>query len=324
MLLKQSWVPQPAEGDDAPAPRAFDPASVEYTVRTFKHHADMITCRHTLLFVALLCAQHTYMWLTAATRWAEPASSFTGHCLFCTHWQCFTSACVQELPKRLAKTKALQDVNRLKLALKGKELDLHAVNSRKKAPEEEKEARFHSLLTCVDGCYDGFFYCSCWQRATRPCGSQRLRCCWQRWCNCSSLALRFTAVFARSMLLLHVQILRPCMNVVQAAQAAFDEVKGQLDEAQAAFTELKASFADDPTALTAWMNALFATADMGLTSFTVGGPAWPYCAASSAFSAKDGSEATAGVERMLAAFRKRYALERGAGSTQARCSCSAA
>jgi hypothetical protein len=109
------------------------------------------------------------------------------------------------------------------------------------------------------------------------------------------------------------------MNVnhaVQAAQAAVDEVKALLLEAQAAFTDLKASFAADPTALTVWMNALFATADMGVTTFSIGGPAWPHCAAAATFSAKDGSEATEGVERMLAAFRKRYELERGVGAMQ--------
>jgi hypothetical protein len=56
------------------------------------------------------------------------------------------------LPRRLAKTKALQDVNRLKIALKGKEVAQHAVNSRKKAPEEEKEARCLQLYvwtTCT-------------------------------------------------------------------------------------------------------------------------------------------------------------------------------
>ena len=45
------------------------------------------------------------------------------------------------LPGRLAKTKALQDVNRLKIALKGKELDLSAIQAKKKAPEEAKEVR---------------------------------------------------------------------------------------------------------------------------------------------------------------------------------------
>lgn len=104
---------------------------------------------------------------------------------------------------------------------------------------------------------------------------------------------------------------------LQAAQNAVDEVREQLTTAQATFDELRASFMEDATALTGWMNALFAIADMGITTFTVGGETWPLCAAATAFSEKDGSEATDGVEKMLSAFQKRYARERGAGTTQA-------
>lgn len=103
---------------------------------------------------------------------------------------------------------------------------------------------------------------------------------------------------------------------LQACQTAYDDAKAQLDEAQTAFNELKATFAEDPTALTSWMNALFDIADAGVTTFTVGGPAWPYTAPEAANGRKDGGEAVEGVERMLAAFQKRYAAERGAGTTQ--------
>lgn len=109
-------------------------------------------------------------------------------------------------------------------------------------------------------------------------------------------------------------------KVLQAAQNAVDEVREQLSTAQTAFDELKASFAEDSTALTGWMNALFAIADMGITTFTVGSAGWPFCAAATAFSEKDGSEATEGIEKMLSVFQKRYARERGAGTTQVRSS----
>jgi hypothetical protein len=43
-LLKQNWVPQPAEGEgEAAPPKAFDPASVEYTVRNCQsYHASTL------------------------------------------------------------------------------------------------------------------------------------------------------------------------------------------------------------------------------------------------------------------------------------------
>ena len=67
-LLQQNWVPQPAEdGSEAAAPpHAFDPASVEYTVRhyTFKpvvHHAAqaatrVLCARIVALFPKTVCA----------------------------------------------------------------------------------------------------------------------------------------------------------------------------------------------------------------------------------------------------------------------------
>lgn len=43
-LLKQSWMPQPAEdAEDAPTPAAFDPTSVEYTVRALIYCATLVS-----------------------------------------------------------------------------------------------------------------------------------------------------------------------------------------------------------------------------------------------------------------------------------------
>jgi hypothetical protein len=50
-----------------------------------------------------------------------------------------TCLLVQVFPERLAKTKALQQFNRLKLELKDKEQALAAIKSQKKPNEEEKE-----------------------------------------------------------------------------------------------------------------------------------------------------------------------------------------
>ena len=104
----------------------------------------------------------------------------------------------------------------------------------------------------------------------------------------------------------------------QACQTAVAEATEKLQEAQAALQEVQASFQEDPLALTPWMNALFATADLGLTTMAVGPGAWPATAAAAVFTARDGAEATEGTERMLAAFQKRYALERGPGNTNVR------
>jgi hypothetical protein len=98
---------------------------------------------------------------------------------------------------------------------------------------------------------------------------------------------------------------------MQAREAAVAEASEKLQEAQTAFAELQASFFDDPLALTPWMNTLFDTADMGLTTLVVGPGTWPASDAASLFSKKDGAEATEGTEKMLAVFRKRYVLERG-------------
>jgi hypothetical protein len=46
---------------------------------------------------------------------------------------------LQVLPERLAKTKVLQQFNRLKLELKDKEEALAAIKSQRKPNEEEKE-----------------------------------------------------------------------------------------------------------------------------------------------------------------------------------------
>ena len=103
---------------------------------------------------------------------------------------------------------------------------------------------------------------------------------------------------------------------MQALAAEVDEVKAKFDESSVAFTELKASFNEDPTSLVPWMNTLFTQVDMGITTFTVSGSGWPHCDLASAFSARDGAEITEASEKLLAAFKKRCDLERGAGSVQ--------
>jgi hypothetical protein len=105
---------------------------------------------------------------------------------------------------------------------------------------------------------------------------------------------------------------------MQAMQTAIDEVKAKYEEAVTAFTELKASFAEDATSLVPWMSALFTMADMGVTTFTVAHDFWPHCDLTKAFSTADGVELTGGIEKMLAAFKKRYELERGKDSIQVR------
>eukprot|EP00892_Ulva_mutabilis_P009012 jgi/Ulvmu1/6483/UM003_0114.1 len=141
------------------------------------------------------------------------------------------------LPKRLAKSKALQDVNRLKLGLKDVQEELSAIHG-KKGMDEEREA----------------------------------------------------------------------------LQAKIDEATSALEEAQTAFSDLKASFQDDPQALTPWMNTLFDTADLGVTTFSACGSFWPRADLTTVFSASHGAERTTGAERVLATFRKRYILERGAAA----------
>lgn len=109
-----------------------------------------------------------------------------------------------------------------------------------------------------------------------------------------------------------------CKAHLQACQTAVAEATEKLQEAQTALQEVQASFQEDALALTPWMNALFATADLGLTTLAVGPGTWPSTPAASVFTAKDGAEATEGAEKMLAAFQKRFALERGPGKTNVR------
>lgn len=101
---------------------------------------------------------------------------------------------------------------------------------------------------------------------------------------------------------------------MQALQAKIDEITASLEEAQGAFTDIKASFQDDPLALTPWMNALFDTADLGVTTFSAAGRFWPRAPLSAVLSTTHGAEASAAAEKVLGAFRKRYAAERGAAA----------
>lgn len=101
---------------------------------------------------------------------------------------------------------------------------------------------------------------------------------------------------------------------LQGLQAKIDELTAAMEEAQTAFTELKASFQDDPQALTPWMNALFHTADLGVTTFSACGSFWPRADLRAVFSRSHGAEHTSGPAKLLAAFRKRFILERGAAA----------
>lgn len=101
---------------------------------------------------------------------------------------------------------------------------------------------------------------------------------------------------------------------MQALQAKIDEHNSALEDAQTAFTELKASFQDDPHALTAWMNSLFDTADLGVTTFVASGSFWPRAPLPTVFSTTHGAEHTASLEKLLASFRRRFVAERGAAA----------
>lgn len=102
--------------------------------------------------------------------------------------------------------------------------------------------------------------------------------------------------------------------MLQALQAKIEEANSALEEAQSALFDLKASFQDDPQALTPWMNTLFDTADLGVTTFSACGSFWPRADLTAVFSRSHGAEHTAGGEKVLAAFRKRFMLERGAAA----------
>jgi hypothetical protein len=99
-LLQESWKPDPPEEAEGTIP-SFDPASPEYGV---------IIC----LFLRLDYAGILQVRLSSSV------------------------VSMQVLPKRLAKSKVLQDVNRLKLGLKDKEGALNAIQN-KKGMDEEKE-----------------------------------------------------------------------------------------------------------------------------------------------------------------------------------------
>lgn len=102
-----------------------------------------------------------------------------------------------------------------------------------------------------------------------------------------------------------------------------EEMMGELAMAKEQFTlaesnlsELKTSFLTDALCLVPWMNTLFALADAGMTSFDVSGPTFPHCPLHKLFGEADSLDMYAGVERMLATFKRRYEFERGADKIQ--------
>eukprot|EP00873_Tetraselmis_striata_P008526 jgi/Tetstr1/428790/TSEL_018777.t1 len=94
------------------------------------------------------------------------------------------------------------------------------------------------------------------------------------------------------------------------------EVQEQFAEAEAALGEVKGSYVGDTLSLVPWMNTLFALADAGLTSFDVSGPSFPHCPLAQLFGESNSLDMFAGVEKMLATFKRRYELERGPDKIQ--------
>lgn len=80
---------------------------------------------------------------------------------------------LQVLPDRLAKSKALRDVNRLKIELKGKTTELAEISGKKGASDEEKEVRLARRSVCSTQVRQNLPQIGQWQRTT-------LRCCRRR------------------------------------------------------------------------------------------------------------------------------------------------
>lgn len=90
----------------------------------------------------------------------------------------------------------------------------------------------------------------------------------------------------------------------------------QFADAEAGLGEVKGSYVADTLSLVPWMNTLFALADAGLTSFDVSGPSFPHCPLAQLFGESNSLDMFAGVEKMLATFKRRYELERGPDKIQ--------
>mmetsp|Transcript_36018 Transcript_36018/g.101993 ORF Transcript_36018/g.101993 Transcript_36018/m.101993 type:complete len:511 (-) Transcript_36018:159-1691(-) len=89
-----------------------------------------------------------------------------------------------------------------------------------------------------------------------------------------------------------------------------------VDNLDAKLTEVKASYEADALSLVPWMNTLFALADAGLTSFDVSGPSFPHYPLHKLFGESNSLDMFAGVEKMLATFKRRYEAERGPDKVQ--------
>lgn len=145
----------------------------------------------------------------------------------------------------------------------------------------------------------------------------------------TSAAMRKVQELQEAVSLQEKQLVGLTGEAKETKKAELEESQQQLAEAQAALTELQASFEQDPLSLTPWMNALFALADSGCSSFDTGGTvtvcgphpppgvslldllAPPVAAAGG----PGGVSAWLyrGAERVLGTFKRRYELEKGPG-----------
>lgn len=100
-------------------------------------------------------------------------------------------------------------------------------------------------------------------------------------------------------------LLPPC--VAQELTTQLATLQEQFAEAEANLGEVKGSYVGDTLSLVPWMNTLFALADAGLSSFDVSGPSFPHCPLHQLFGESNSLDMFAGVEKMLATFKRRCA-----------------
>jgi aryl-alcohol dehydrogenase-like predicted oxidoreductase len=104
--------------------------------------------------------------------------------------------------------------------------------------------------------------------------------------------------------------------IAQELNTQLAALQEQFADAEAGLGEVKGSYVADTLSLVPWMNTLFALADAGLTSFDVSGPSFPHCPLAQLFGESNSLDMFAGVEKMLATFKRRYELERGPDKIQ--------
>lgn len=99
----------------------------------------------------------------------------------------------------------------------------------------------------------------------------------------------------------------------QASSTELASLHAELGEAESALAELQATFNSDPLALASWMQALFTLADEGFTALEARGPEWMHAQDLTAVLGDAQVPAvSAPAEHLLAAFKRRFELERGA------------